>query len=148
MVKFETFCQIASSIFKMTNSQKNTNIGNTPKRKRLKKPERLNVAKSWIKTYNGKRIISGYAKWFGVDKICAINELKSIGVVIPEILEKQIINSHQLLLEQKNEKREKRNSEDAAVFLLDSDENFTFIVGYTSNGFPFGSTREEFNQEI
>ncbi|MDO9615269.1 MAG: hypothetical protein Q7J86_12200 [Bacteroidota bacterium] len=132
----------------MTNSQKNTNIGNAPKRKRLKKPERLNVAKSWIKTYNGKRIISGYAKWFGVDKICAVNELKSIGVVIPEILEKQIINSHQLLLEQKNEKREKRNSEDAAVFLLDSDENFTFIVGYTSNGFPFGSTREEFNQEI
>lgn len=83
---------------------------NTPKRKRLKKPERLNVAKSWIKTYNGKSIVAGYAKWFGVDKICAINELKSIGVVIPEMLEKQIIKSHQLLLEQKKEKRKKRET--------------------------------------
>ena len=119
---------------------------NTPKRKRLKKPERLNVAKSWIKTYNGKSIVSGYAKWFGVDKICAVNELKSIGAVSPEMLEKQIIKSHQLLLEQKKEKREKRNNEEAAIFLLDSDENFAFIAGYTSNGFPFGLTHEQFDQ--
>lgn len=71
------------------------------------------------------------------------NELKSIGVVIPEMLEKQIIKSHQLLNEQK---KEKQNSEDAAIFLLDSDKYFTFIAGYTSNGVPFGLTHEEFDQ--
>lgn len=38
------------------------------------------------------------------------------------------------------------NNEEAAIFLLDSDENFAFIVGYTSNGFPFGLTHEEFDQ--
>ncbi len=127
---------------------KMTKKSNTPKRKRLRKPERLNAAKSWLETYNGKSVVSGYAKWFGVDKICAINELKSIGVVIPEMLEKQIIRSHQLLIEQRREKREKQNREDAAIFLVDSDENFAFIAGYTFNGVPFGLTNEEFDQIV
>lgn len=121
-----------------------TKKSNTPKRKRLRKTQRLNDAKSWIETYSGKKIVSGYAKWFGVDKICAINELKSIGVVIPEMLKKQIIRSHQLFIEQRRKKREKQNREDLAVFLLDSDENFAFIAGYTSNGDPFGLAHEEF----
>ena len=64
-----------------------TQKSNTPKRKRFRKQERLNSATSWITAYEGKSIVSGYSKWFGVDKICAINELKLIGVVIPEKLE-------------------------------------------------------------
>ncbi len=47
----------------------------TPGRKRLTKKARLDSAKDWITKYDGKNFISGYAKWFGVDKICAINEL-------------------------------------------------------------------------
>jgi len=121
-----------------------TTKGNTPKRKRFRKQERLNDATSWITTYEGKNIVSGYAKWFGVDKICAINELKLIGVVIPEMLEEQIMKSHQVLIEQRRQKREEKKIADSINLAIESDENFAYIVGYTSNGAPFGLTHEEF----
>ena len=73
----------------------------TPRRKRLSRQGRLNSAVEWVEKYNGKNIIAGYAKWFGVDKICAIKELKSIGVVFPENLVNQIIASHKSRLKQK-----------------------------------------------
>jgi len=114
----------------------------TPKRKRLTKQARLNSAISWIKEYNGKNIITGYAKWFGVDKICAINELKTIGALIPESLENQIIASHKSRIEQKRELRAKKKIADS--MLIESDDNFAYIVGYTSGGFPYGLTHEEF----
>jgi len=116
----------------------------TPKRKRLTKNERLNAATSWLKEYNGKSIISGYAKWFGVDKIGAIHELKMIGVEIPEKLENQIVSSIKLSLEQKRIiKEEKKISEAIQVA---SNDYFTFIEGYTSWGFPFGITYEEMEE--
>lgn len=93
---------------------------------------------SWIKEYNGKNIISGYAKWFGVDKICAIKELKMIGVEISEALENQIKASIKSRIEQKRILREKRKI--AENMLIESDENFAFIAGYTSAGFPYGLT--------
>ena len=65
----------------------------TPRRKTLTKKGRLASAKDWITKYDGQNLISGYAKWFGVDKICAINELKTLGVIIPENLENQIVES-------------------------------------------------------
>ena len=117
---------------------------NTPKRKRFSKQVRLNAATSWITTYDGKNIVSGYAKWFGVDKICAINELKLIGVVIPEMLENQIVKSHQVLIEQRRQKKAERKFVETIHLAIESDENFSYIVGYTSNGAPFGLTYEEF----
>lgn len=114
----------------------------TPRRKRLTKKGRLESAKHWIPKYTGKSLISGYAKWFGVDKICAIKELKTLGVNIPEKLENQIIESHNQKIEQRKAAKDKSD-----VFCTDdydSDENFAFIVGYTSGGFPYGLTHEEF----
>lgn len=117
----------------------------TPKRKRLKKQARLFVASSWIKEYNGKNIVSGYAKWFGVDKICAINELKIIGVIIPENVERQIIESVKERILQKKKIREKKKIEDTDTSALESDDTFAFIEGYTSGGAPYGITYEELN---
>lgn len=113
-----------------------------PKRKRLTKQARLYSATGWITKYNGKNIIAGYAKWYGVDKICAINELKSIGVVISEMLENQVIASHKSRIEQKRRLRENKKIPNETF--IESDDNFAFIVGYTSGGFPFGMTHEEF----
>lgn len=121
-----------------------TQKSNSPKRKRFRKQERLNAATSWITTYEGKNIVSGYAKWFGVDKICTINELKLIGVVIPEMLENQIVKSHQVLIEQRRQKREEMKIAETINIAFESDKNFAYIVGYTSNGAPFGLTHEEF----
>jgi hypothetical protein len=113
-------------------------------RKCLTKKNRLNSATVWIKGYNGKNIISGYAKWFGVDKICAIKELKTLGVVIPENLENQIICSLKLNSEQKLKNLEKKKLSE--TISVESDDNFAFIVGYTTGGVPFGLTHEEMNQ--
>ena len=45
----------------------------------------------------------------------------------------------------KNRKEiKKRKPEKEALF--ESDENFGFIVGYTSNGVPYGLTHEEWNE--
>jgi hypothetical protein len=120
------------------------NIRNIPKRKRLKKQARLNLAMSWIEKYDGNNIIAGYAKWFGVDKICAINELKAIGVVIPDSLENQIIASLKDRLEKKRIIQEKK--ENAETTFIESDDNFGFIAGYISGGFPYGLTHEEFDR--
>jgi hypothetical protein len=118
---------------------------NTPKRKRLKRPARLALAKSWMKEYCGKNIINGYVKWFGVDKICAINELKMIGVVIPENLERQIIESVKARIIEKQRIREKMKNKEEHESFIDSDENFAYIIGYTSGGAAYGLTWEEFD---
>jgi len=113
----------------------------TPKRKRLKKEARLNAAKGWMEKYDGKSIISGYAKWFGVDKACSIRELKLLGVQIPDELEKQILKSEK-------ERIALKNAIKAAIaneMPFESDEVFAFIVGYTSGGAPYGLTHEEYD---
>lgn len=46
-----------------------------PRRKRMKRSNRLQAAKHWVPTYNGKNIIRGYQNWFGVDFQCAVHEL-------------------------------------------------------------------------
>jgi hypothetical protein len=114
----------------------------TPRRKNLTKKGRLDSAKDWITKHDGKNLISGYAKWFGVDKICAINELKTLGVIIPEKLENQIVESHKRRIELRKLAKEKTEVLDIAGY--DSDDDFAFIVGYTSGGFPYGLTHEEF----
>ena len=107
----------------------------------MTKKGRLASAKDWITKYDGQNLISGYAKWFGVDKICAINELKTLGVIIPENLENQIVESLKRRIEQRKLAKEKAEALDIADY--DSDDNFAFIVGYTSGGFPYGLTHEE-----
>jgi len=116
----------------------------TPRRKTLTKKGRLASAKDWITKYDGQNLVSGYAKWFGVDKICAINELKVFGVIIPESLENHIIERHKRKIEQRRTAKDKIEVLDITV--NDSDDNFAFIAGYTSGGFPYGLTHEEFEK--
>ena len=119
-------------------------MSKTPKRKRFTRQVRLMVAADWVKKYNGKHIISSYAKWFGVDKICAITELRVLGILIPESLENQIKESIKTRTENKClvEARKK----DAALDDNESDEYIGYIIGYTSGGAPYGLTHEEFSR--
>lgn len=41
----------------------------------MNRVKRLHSAKQWIAANNGKHIVRRYAKWYGVDLLCAINEL-------------------------------------------------------------------------
>lgn len=55
-----------------------------PRRHRMKRAARLQSAKHWIPTYGGKRIVLGYKRWYAVDRLCAIIELRMLGVSVPE----------------------------------------------------------------
>lgn len=53
-----------------------------PRRKRMKRPQRLESAKSWLETYEGNKVVKAYCKRYGVDFECAFTELEMLGVPI------------------------------------------------------------------
>jgi len=107
--------------------------------KQLRRTQRLGIGKSWLKTYQGEDIIQDYIKRYGVDLLCAVVELRMLGVAISEDYEHQLRqNEEYKRLSKKSNK--KMNNQVEEVF---SDENFAYIVGYTSGGVPFGLTHEE-----
>lgn len=112
----------------------------TPRRKRIKRTDRLAQAKIWIKTYNGKNLVKGYAKWFGVDWLCALNELKLLGILFTPSAEQQILTSYNHRIAEKRKK--KSVPTDLRIAPIEFNEHFAFIAGYTSNGVPFGSHLE------
>jgi hypothetical protein len=115
-------------------------------KKTPKREYKLLSAKSWIKTYSGNNIVKGYSKKYSVDKLCAVKELRMIGVDIPEEYEKQLINSMEALRQQRLSFKKKRGDKLSNQCVFDSDENFAMILGYTSGGFPYGVTYEEMEQ--
>jgi ribosomal protein L34E len=115
-------------------------------KKTPKREYRLRSAKSWIKTYSGNNIVKGYSKKYSVDKLCAVKELRMIGVDISEEYEKQLINSMEALRQQRLSYKKKREDKLNALCGFESDENFAMIIGYTSGGFPYGVTYEEMEQ--
>ena len=68
--------------------KKNRNLG--PRRKRMRRQARLMAAVKWRSGYGGKNIVHGYARWFGVDLICAITELRMLGVAVDLVYEAQL----------------------------------------------------------
>lgn len=117
-----------------------------PKRKRLKRPARLQAGSSWLLTYTGTNLVKGYMKWYAVDEICALTELKILGVDISE--------SHLKLLKKKAEskarhrqiQKDQQRIEELKSLYEDSDDTFYFIAGYTPWGFPYGVTWEEIGE--
>ena len=108
-----------------------------------KKEYRLRSATKWIKTYSGKNKVKGYSKKYSVDKLCAVRELRMIGITISEEYEKQLQQSVESVRKHRLEVKLKREKELNSLSELYSDENFAFIAGYTSGGAPYGVTHEE-----
>jgi hypothetical protein len=117
----------------------------TPKRKRLKRAHRLTSSKEWIKKYYGKNIVKGYAKWYGVDLICAIKELRMIDVHIPLDYEEQVKQSIEANKMERQLKCEKRCKLTTSIQDYYSNDEFEYIAGFTSSGFPYGTEKGEIN---
>src|SRR5262245_14970261 len=68
------------------------NSHTVPRRKRMKRRGRLSSARAtgWVEQYKGRNIIAGYSKWFAVDLLCALVELRLLGVKIDQRREEQI----------------------------------------------------------
>jgi ribosomal protein L34E len=114
----------------------------------LKREHRLRSAKDWLKTCSGNNVVKGYSKKYSVNKLCAIKELRMIGIEISEEYERQLINSMEALKQQRLSFKKKREDEINASCGFESDENFAMIIGYTSGGFSYGVTHEEMEEII
>lgn len=110
------------------------------------KKYRLRSAKDWIKTYSGNNIIKGYSKKYSIDKLCAVMELRMIGIEISEEYERQLINSMEANRQKRVSFKKKREDELNAKCRFESDENFAMILGYSSGGFSYGVTYDEMEE--
>lgn len=110
-------------------------------RKTKKREQRLRSAQLWMLKYEGKNIVKGYRKHFGVDIMCAITELQLLGHKLTD----EYINSVRRTIEAERIKRREKKKQKELEGLLssNSDDTFYYIAGYTSGGAPYGITWEE-----
>ena len=101
---------------------------------------RLKSAKRWLARYRGKNLVRGYKKRFGVDDVCAVLELRMLGVDIPDARLEQARQDEQGRATG-NARRKQKHARRADFG--ESDKMFAFIAGYTEGGAPYGITWEE-----
>lgn len=109
---------------------------------------RLNRAKAWLESYEGKNLVRGYAKKYRVDLLCAIAELRMLGVEIKTEYELAVKKTIEQQLEQKRIRKEA----EMGVGEFDGineyqDGDFAYIAGYTSGGAPYGIRWEDMPKE-
>jgi hypothetical protein len=111
-----------------------------PRRKRMARASRLQSGRHWLKTYSGKHVVRSYARWFGVDLMCALKELQLLGIRFePEYVEAL----RRTAAAGSRHRRVARTADSASADPLWNQE-CAYIAGYTEAGFPFGITWEEF----
>lgn len=111
------------------------------RKKKYKINNRLQAGQHWIKEYEGKNLVKGYRKRFKVDSLCAVTELEMLGCKIDAEYKKQLERTLEAKIKKRKEKKAEEESE--LLDILDSDDTFSFIAGYTSGGAPYGTTWEE-----
>ena len=129
--------------------KKQQKLDHTPRRKRMKRPARLQAAKQWIPKYQGKNLVHGYATWFGVSLLCAALELKRLGIAVADEYIAQLRQTEISSAEAHRKQREQRKQskeQDYYTLYPDSDATFYYIAGYTSGGAPYGVTWEEMGE--
>lgn len=82
----------------------------TPRRKRGSRRVRIENAKKWVLTYEGKDLVKGYSKWYGVDQLCAIIELEIIGYKISEKKKRDVQQTLEMKAKQKQRKKARLES--------------------------------------
>jgi len=119
-----------------------------PRRKRMTRRGRLSAARDtrWVEQYKGKNIVAGYANWFAVDPLCAVIELRMLGVTIDAERESRMKAAIEARTTERKRRQELRAPQ-LEQLPPDSDETFAFIAGYTSTGAPYGITFEELGGE-
>ena len=124
-------------------TKKKARQSNMPRRKRFKREQRLESAKSWLPTYEGKNVFRGYRKRYGVDWPTALRELEMLGVEVSPAYREQVLRTVQEQAEAKKRKRLERAAELESALGIEQDDYFAYIIGYTSGGAPYGITWEE-----
>ena len=123
---------------------KKKKVGNTPRRKKMNRHARLQCARDtkWTTQYKGKHILQGYSKCFGVDLLCAVNELRILGIKISAEREAELKLSVEATATAKRKKKEAIKQREYDCSSSDSDN-----AGYTNGGVPYGIRWEDLDDE-
>jgi len=92
-----------------------------PRHKRLKRPQRLQAAVHWIPKYEGKNLVRGYGKHFGVDKLCAVTKLEMLGYSYSKLYKQKLRDDEvrkQQAVERRKANKKKKQIED--TFLMNT----------------------------
>src|SRR5262245_37311755 len=92
-------------------SKGKSNRNNPPRRKRFRRAQCLESARSWLSTYEGRKLFKAYRKRYGVDWQTAVTELELLGVKIDPSYKEQVLRMAAQQAEQKRQKRLKRMTE-------------------------------------
>jgi hypothetical protein len=101
----------------------------------------------WVEKYTGKNIIRGYSRWFVVDLLSAVTELRALGVPISQEREKQIRTTIMNRAAARKHRRKSGAKAEENALRSDSDNTFAYIAGYTPGGVPYGITWEELREQ-
>src|SRR5205814_2452794 len=90
----------------------------------MNRAARLKSAKHWLLTYEGRDVVKGNRKWYGVSTACAIIELRQLGVKIDEQRLIQAKRPEESTARQHAKKKQERTEKLAAeeVRLVESDD--------------------------
>jgi hypothetical protein len=110
----------------------------------MNRSARLQSARSWLKTYSGQNIVSGYRRHFGIDWACAFKELEILGIKVDAAYKNTVLKSVADGIAAR--RRRKLRRKEAGDELFGQDETFAFIADYTEAGFAYGVTWEEWER--
>ncbi|ANF52996.1 hypothetical protein A0O34_21815 [Chryseobacterium glaciei] len=129
-------------------AKKRKRKGNKQLKCTMPRERRLQSAKQWLPTYTGKHLVRAYARRYHTDLLCSITELRILGITVTEEYETAVKRSVELVTAKKKQKKEAALAKSKGqVWGIDQDENFAFIVGYTSGGAPYGLQWNELSED-
>jgi len=113
----------------------------------MNRAQRLQEARVWLLGQAGQepaQIGAAYRRWYGVDWLCAIEELSRLGVNFDPEWTERLKTSLEGQQRARTAKRAAKLRPEALTRCdEDSDEIFAFIAGYTPGGFAYGVTWAE-----
>jgi hypothetical protein len=87
---------------------------------------------AWVRRYAGKNIVKGYSNWFAVDPLCAIIELRRLGVAIEEQYEKQIRLTQEIQVPADQCAETSPAESDLKAGFTDTEDLFDWISGHAA----------------
>lgn len=87
-----------------------------PRRKRMKRPQRLESAKSWLETYEGNKVVRDYRHRYGVSWDVAFVELEMLQVPIDPDYKESVLQTAAAQAAIKRRKRSRLRAQQANVW--------------------------------
>lgn len=88
----------------------------------MKRPQRLESAKSWLETYEGNKVVKAYRKRYGVDFETAFTELALLGVPIDPDYKERVLESVAAQVATRRQKRARERAQRADVWVAYADD--------------------------